>query len=323
MTRPNERLLILHDDPDSYLPLLAERFPELQTAVCRQSDEVMPTVRALDPTIIYSWKSNAIAHAVQQEALRYPSVKWVQIGGAGFDHLLPLPGATAVFTNTSGVLAPYMAETVMGALLMLNFDFPRAIRQQREHLWQPYTYPTVAGKTAVIVGLGHIGKVVAQRAKQFGMRVIGIRQQQTAVPRVDLQLTPDQLHEALPQADFLCLHVPLTPKTRHMMDGVAFGSMKKTAVLINTSRGGVVDEDALLNALQSGQIKAAYSDVFETEPLPKESPLWEAPNLIISPHIADTVEQWEVAYTEFFCQNLGRWLAGDAVKNVVNIERGY
>ena len=253
----------------------------------------------------------------------YPSVKWVQVGGAGFDHLLPLDEATAVFTNTSGVLSTNMAETVMGALLMLNFGFPQAIQQQKSHQWQKFTFPSVAGKTAVIVGLGHIGQKVALRCKQFGMTVIGIRNNQTSLENIDLLLPPNRLEEALPKADFLCLHIPLTDTTRHLINTRVFDLMPTGGILINTSRGGVVDEQALVNALENRTIKAAYSDVFEDEPLPKESPLWEAPNHVISPHIADTIDGWEVAYTEFFYQNITHWLQNEPLQNIVDVQRGY
>ncbi len=324
MTQANdERLLVLHDDPDSYYDELISTFPDLPIQLCRSSETVMSTVEQFQPSIIYSWKSADISHDIQRQAIMFPSVKWVQIGGAGFDHLMPLDEATAVFTNTSGVLADNMAETVMGALLMLNFGFPRAIEQQKKRIWKQWTYPSVKGKTAVVVGLGHIGKKVAERCKQFGMTVIGIRNNQTPVPNVDRLLPPTQLKDVLPLADYLCLHVPFTPQTKHMIDKESFALLPNHALLINTARGGVVDEDALLDALKNKSIAGAYSDVFAQEPLPEASPLWDAPNLIISPHISDTIINWEIEYTRFFYENVNRWLNQQPLLNIVNIQRGY
>ncbi|MEM7330526.1 MAG: D-2-hydroxyacid dehydrogenase [Chloroflexota bacterium] len=318
-----DRILVLHDDPDSYFKELKTTFPQLPIELCRTTDSVMNTVETLQPTIIYSWKSANITHDIQRRAIMASSVKWVQIGGAGFDHLTPLPEATAVFTNMSGVLADNMAETVLGALLMLNFRFPKAMQQQRQRLWKPYTFPSVKGKTAVIVGLGQIGQKVAQRCQQFGMTVIGIRNNQTPLANVDQLLPPNKLREVLPQADYLCLHVPYTSQTHHMIDAEAFDLLPNHALLINTARGGVVDEDALLNALNTESIAGAYSDVFEQEPLPAKSLLWDAPNHIISPHIADTIDGWEIAYTQFFYKNIRQWLAGKPLLNLVDIHRGY
>ncbi|MEM7348351.1 MAG: NAD(P)-dependent oxidoreductase, partial [Chloroflexota bacterium] len=132
-----------------------------------------------------------------------------------------------------------------------------------------------------------------------------------------------ELKQLLPEVDFVTLHVPLNDNTRHLIDAEAFTLMRNDAILINTARGGVVDEAAMLTALQTDQIAGAYVDVFEEEPLPKDSPLWDAPNLIISPHIADSIAGWERHFADFFAQNLERWLSGEPLLNVVDVERGY
>ena len=174
-------------------------------------------------------------------------------------------------------------------MLMLNFGFPRVMRQQQQHLWQKFEFGVVAGKTAVIVGLGHIGQKVAQQAKHLGLNVIGVSRSGNPIVGIERVVKSNQLEEVLPQADFLFLHVPLTDQTRHLIGQEAFALMPNSAFLINAARGGVVDEAAMMAALKDGYIAGAYADVFAQEPLPAESPLWETPNLVISPHIADTI----------------------------------
>ena len=317
------RILILHDDAHSYFELLKQRFPTIQIELCETAETVEPMVAAVRPNVIFSWKSIQIPPTLQREILVRPEVEWVQIGGAGFDHLQPLDMTTAIFTNTAGILSDFLAETVLGAILMMNFGFPHYFRQQQAHKWRQLKWASVAGKTVLIIGLGNIGAKVARKVKLLGMRTLGMRRDQTPVEDIDEMLPLSQLAEALPRADFVCLHVPLTEATRHLIGAEELCLMRPDAILLNTARGGVVDEAALVEAMGAGGIGGAYLDVFEQEPLPSDSPLWDLPNVVISPHYSDSVSDWEQRFAHFFGDNLVRWLAGHPLLNVVDVKRGY
>jgi len=208
-------------------------------------------------------------------------------------------------------------------MLMLNTGFHTYIAQQRQRRWQMNEWTALAGKTVLVIGLGEIGRRVARHARHLGMHVLGLRARAGAVEEVDEMVAPDHLLEALGRADVVCVHVPLVDSTRHLLDASAFAHMKPGAILVNTARGGVMDEEALLAALEDGTVAAAHVDVFETEPLPKDSPLWQAPNLVITPHMADSVSDYEERFAHFFADNLERWLAGETPLNVVDPARGY
>lgn len=252
-----------------------------------------------------------------------PTVEWVQIGGTGFDHLGNLDKVTATVTNVAGVLSEFMAESVIGALLAMNYRLPSYVRQQQQANWEKHLWRPVSEQTILIVGMGTIGRMVALRAKQLGMRVLGLRRNVRPDPSVDEMQSIDQLHTLLPQADFLCLHLPLNRETYQLIGASEFALMKRSAILINTARGAIVDEEAMIRALKTNQIAAAFSDVFVDEPLPPDSPLWAIENLTISPHVSDAVIGWEAMYADFFADNLTRWLAAEPLHNVVDVQRGY
>src|SRR5262249_13356935 len=158
---------------------------------------------------------------------------------------------------------------------------------QRERVWRPQVFRPLAGQTILIVGLGAIGAWVAHNAKAFGMRVLAIRRQPQSHDSVDALYRPGDLSAILGEADIVTLHVRLDQTTRRLIDARMLAAMKRGALLINTSRGAVVDEAALIDALNSGHLGGAYLDVFETEPLPPESPLWRLENVLVTPHAAD------------------------------------
>ena len=168
-----------------------------------------------------------------------------------------------------------------------------------------------------MVGLGEIGGRVATLAKSLGMRVLAVRRRRTPHPAVDELLAPNDLLAALGRADYVSLHVRADDETRHLIDAPALAAMKQGAVLANTSRGFVVDEAALVGALESGHLGGAYLDVFETEPLPESSPLWGFENVLLTPHASDNIHAWPRKFIRLFADNLERWLAGEALVNMV------
>ena len=297
------------------------RFPDVDFHLCvdTKSEE---SVKLFEPQVIFSWKGKAIPSAVQRSYISLPTVEWIHVAGAGIEHLLPLPRDLTV-TNSSGICSKFMAETVMGAVLMWNFGFPQYMEQQEQKLWRQTCWISLSQKTVLIIGVGSIGSAVAAFAKNFGMRVLGIKNTATAVPNVDEVFTLDELHHALRRADYVCVHVPLTDRTHHLIGNKEFKQMKSGAILINTARGGVVDEDALVDALINEQIGGAYFDVFEHEPLPRDSRLWHLPNLVISPHVSDSVVDWQERFVDFFMSNLERWQANQQLLNRVDPTRGY
>lgn len=315
------RLLIAHDDPHRYLDTVKNAFPELELFVCSEPG-LEPEARRFAPQAVFSWKGKAVPAETQRSIIACPQVEWVHVAGAGFEHLMPLPDHVTV-TNSSGVCSDFMAETVIGAILMWNFGFPEYMKMQGRKQWQQDCWVPLSQKTVLIIGLGSIGCAVARQAKAFGMRVLGVRHSGAPVDDVDEVFLPEQLREALSQADYVCLHIPLTAGTHHIFGRAEFERMKPAAVLVNTARGGVVDEQALADALNSERIRGAYFDVFETEPLPVDSPMWRLPNLIISPHVADSVADWQNRFAQFFLTNLGRWMNGESLLNTVDPRKGY
>lgn len=316
-------VLVLHDRPDLYLEDFRRRFPRVPFTACTRPDDLPHALVRARPQAVFSCKCKGLPGPVHRQVLEWLDVEWIQVAGTGFDHLQPVEREDVVITNAAGVLSPFMAETVVGAMLMLNVGFHRYIAQQRERTWRMNAWTALAGKTVLVIGLGEIGRRVSRHARHFGMRVLGLNARGGDVAEVHEMISRGGLHAALARADVVCVHVPLLPSTRNILDAKAFAHMKRGAIVINTARGGVMDEDALLAALRDGTVSAAHLDVFATEPLPADSPLWDAPNLVITPHMADSVSDWESRFAAFFADNLERWLAGEPLLNVVDPARGY
>jgi phosphoglycerate dehydrogenase-like enzyme len=226
-------------------------------------------------------------------------------------------------TSASGVHDEALSDYVIGAVLLWNLDFPRFFREQQERSWRPGELVPAAGQTLAILGLGSVGALAASKAKKLGMKVIGLKARPEIRPEgVDEVHGVEKLREVAARSEFLALTLPLTPSTRGLVSEDVLQSMKPGAVLINISRGGIVDEAALVSALREGPLRGAVMDVFASEPLPKESELWALPNLVITPHTGD-IQGWQKKVTELFCENLARWYEGAPLRNLVDPERGY
>lgn len=267
------RLLILHDRADLYLEDLRARFPAMTIEACTTAAPVAEHLRRLEPQVVLTYKCDGLPGPAHRPLLNCPSVEWAHVGGAGFEHLTPWNSERLVVTNSAGILHEFLAETMIAALMMMNGHFHRYFRLQQQKLWQGIHFRPFTGQTLLVIGLGHIGQQTARKAKALGLRVLGLRKSPDRPEGVDEIFAMDRLHEALAQADFVALHVPLTEATRHLIDENALAHMKPTAILANAARGPVVDETALIAALGSGVIAGAYLDVVEQEPLPPESPL--------------------------------------------------
>jgi phosphoglycerate dehydrogenase-like enzyme len=273
-----------------------------------------------------------------------PDVRWVQGHFAGVDHFLDHPLLKKVIlTTTSGLHAPNIAEYVLMMILAFAHRLPRMIQFQRKSEWPKDRWTLFVPKelhdsTVGIVGYGSIGREVARLAKAFGMQVLATkrRPQQTneqgwqlpgigdpAAQQVDRLYASDQLKLMLSECDYVVVAVPLPPETDKLLGAAEFQSMKREAVLINIARGGVIDEAALIEALRNGVIAGAGLDVFEQEPLPADSPLWQFPNVILSPHVSGFTPHYDERAMDLFAENLRRYVAGEPLLNVVDLSRGY
>lgn len=317
--RESPSVLIVHDRPEDFRDLLQTRFPEVEFEFATSPDEVVPRLEATNPEIVFSIKHTGFPGPTHRPIVHHPSVQWVQIGGSGYEHIQPWDAGRTKVTNCAGVLSRHLAETVTGAILALNGGFIRYVEQQQRRVWKAYPFRPLSEQTLLIVGLGQIGGHVAANAKALGMRVLAIRRTDTSHPAVDGIYPPEQLPDVIARADVVSLHVRLTAETHHLFDASMFSAMKKGAFLINTARGPVVDEVALVEAVTGGQLGGAFLDVFETEPLPDSSPLWQLPNVLLTPHASENVLGWPRKFAEFFANNLDCWLNGRSLRNVVPV----
>ena len=310
-------VLIAHDEPDGFRDLLAERFPAVEFVYATTAQGVAGALVRHDPEVVFSIKHPGFPGPAHAPIPVHPSVRWIQVGGSGFDHLAPWDAERITVTNGAGVLAPYLAETVTGAMLALSCGLLDYSAQQRARRWKPVPFTPLEGRTLLVVGFGRIGQCVARNAKALGMRVLALRGRPAPHPAADEVRGADALEALLPAADFVSLHVRLNAATRGLIGRDALAAMKPGAYLVNTARGPVVDETALFDALRSGHLAGAYLDVFETEPLPAESPLWAMPNVLITPHASDNIHGWPRWFATLFADNLDRWLAGEPLLNTV------
>lgn len=246
-------------------------------------------------------------------------LKWVHAQSHGFGQLLipELMSHPATVTNSRGCHSESVAEHVFAMLLGLMRKLKEYRECQAAHKWQRYTMDTLYGKTMCVVGVGSIGSAVARRARAFGMKVVGIDVVPVVCEAVDQLLGPQELDSALAAADVVTICVPFNPTTRNMFDSRRLHMMKPGSYLINIARGGIVDESTVLELLNQGRLKGAGFDVFETEPLPPESPLWDAPNMIVLPHSASQTDLSRRRLVELVVENIRRFLAGEPLINVV------
>lgn len=260
---------------------------------------------------------------------RMPNLRWVQFIGTGMERVaeMGLLGQNIIITNASGNGAIPIAEYVLCTMLMFARKAMLCFLNKQKKRWDGYTSFELHGKTLGIVGLGSIGQEVAHRSKAFGMRVLATKRsavrQELSVMEVDKVYPRHDLLEMLAECDFVVLSVPLIKETARMIGERELKAMKPSAFLINIARGGLIHEAMLLRALKEGWIAGAGLDVFEKEPLPSESELWEMPNVIISSHNSSRSGMANARLTQLFCNNLRRYLAGQPLLNLVDKEKGY
>lgn len=254
-----------------------------------------------------------------------PSLRWVQLCSAGFsDNLTPeIVAGTVVLTNAPGVHTRAIAESVLAAILSHAKHLPQRLANQQQHAWTTLANDELYGRTALILGLGQLGQAVAQLCKAFGMRVIGARRSRVHAPYVDELFDTGSLQHKLPEADYVVLTLPHTPATANLLDASAFRAMKPSAYLINVGRGATVNEADLLRALRERWIAGAYLDVFVTEPLPPDHPLWVLPSVTIVPHDSHSSPYIGDRLVNLFCDNLQRYIAQQPLRHRCDPAKGY
>ncbi|PBB17960.1 D-2-hydroxyacid dehydrogenase [Mesorhizobium sp. WSM4313] len=316
--------IILHTDkPAGALAVLAETHPDLDVHACDTYAGLPALIERTAAEVVYSIRFDGTPHYPRQALVESPTVKWVSIGGSGTDHLGRWDPNHVTVTNAAGVAAGMLAEYALGAMLSFSLDLRGFERRQQARQWGGGRVEPIEGKTVLIVGLGKTGEAVARRAQAMGMRTLGIRARPKQMPSLDEVHGPDALLPLTGRADFIVCCVPLLSTTRGLLGEAAFAAMKPSVVLIDISRGGVIEEKALLAALDAGRIKGAALDVFATEPLPAEHPLWSYDNVAVTPHCAAVYDGWDIKSVRMFADNLARYRRGEPLENVVNPERGY
>lgn len=254
-----------------------------------------------------------------------PNLKLIQIISTGVDSLLPAPDLPehVKISNARGIHGTQMAEFALYFMLEFAKNGRRIRQQQADHDFTMFSPTNLSGSTCGIIGLGAVGEAIAERASALGMRVIATQRTPKSHPRVEKMYAAEQTAEVVEQSDYLVLVVPLTDDTKGLFDAGMIARMKPDAVLINLSRGGIVDEAAIVEALTDGTIKGAAIDVFDQEPLPADHPLWETPNTIITPHMAAADSAYLPNIAKIFAENLERISSGQPLINEVDRNRGY
>jgi D-2-hydroxyacid dehydrogenase (NADP+) len=310
-------------------PFLAEkiraRYPQMRVRHLPNYDTLPQELPDTDIFVGYSLRA--------EQLLRARKLKWVHSTATGVAQLMypELRDSGIAVSNASGIFSLPVAEHTMGLILALSRNFPDAVRYQDRATWsvqqlwdKPQHLSEINGSVLLIVGFGAIGREVAKRANAFGMRVWGVtRSGQGDTSLAEKILPVAQLNEALPHADYVLIAAPETRETKHLIAAEQIAHMKRGARLLNVARGTLLDETALIAALENGALAAAALDVTGIEPLPADSSLWKTPNLFITPHTSAISERLWHRETELFLKLLDEWFSGKELSNRVDFSRGY
>jgi phosphoglycerate dehydrogenase-like enzyme len=314
------RLLILLTLPkevrDTYASRLAQKFPELHVDVVDHYSKAPPFMESADILITFGPMMN-------DEVLRNsPRLKWVQALGTGVDGLIDQPslGKDVVITNIRGIHGEPVSEAAIMAMLALSRRLPDSVRYQDKRSWTRWPPRLIDGKVVGIFGIGLIAEALAPRCEALGMTVVGFSSTQRQVPGFDRVYLRGDLLRVAGELDYLVLLVPYAEDTRRLIDARVFAAMKPTSYFINLARGGIVDEEALMTALETGQIAGAALDVFQHEPLPADHPLWTTKNVIITPHLGGFCDVYAERALPAIEHNMTCFLRGD-YDGMVNLVR--
>lgn len=307
-------LLYDPDEAESYARLVKAPKGAIRLEVCSTPEEVVG--RIPEAEILYAW------HFPYHLLAQAKSLRWIQAMGAGVERfLVPDLLPRVVVTRATGMFGAWMAEYTLGWCAWVTQRMELLREAQRQHHWHPFIPEPLHDRTLLIVGLGDIGRVIARAAAALGMRVIGVSRSGRQQRGVAAVYRPSTLPRVLGQADFAVLVLPLTDETHGLIGEKELRAMKRTAWLLNVGRGAVINEPALIHALSEGWIAGTILDVFDTEPLRRDHPLWDMPNVIITPHIAGPSIPAEIA--PVFNENLRRYLRGRKLLYAVDRTRAY
>ena len=305
-------LLILNQSADAYKKALAPKFPELSIHAVAKEEEIGNFIEKMDILLTIRISDNLIKKASK--------LKWIQAMTTGVDYIIHLPSLSkeVLITSARGIHGPQMSEMAFLLMLALNRNFPQIIRNQDQRVWERWPGKLLYQKKVGILGVGVIGEEIARKCKAFGMTVFGIDIVKRKVDAVDYFYGPEELLQVIQEVDYFIIVAPNTPQTQKLVGVKVFSSMKPTAFLISIGRGEIVDEEALIHALKTGQIAGAALDTFWTEPLPKDHPLWEIKNVIITPHVGGLSDIYVEQVLPIFEENLRRFLQGER-RNLINL----
>lgn len=306
------KVLILSEFARDYSERLTPQFPGVTFHRALKPDDAKPVIAEVDVII-------AVAHGIPRDLIAQArSLKLVLALTTGTDALTGVLPSHILLTSTRGVHGPQMSELAFLHMLALNRNFPRLQQAQAKSQWDRHPQPLLDGKTIVIVGVGYLSEHLAARCRLFGMKVIGVSSGRKHAPNFDEVYPRSALRQVAAQADFLMLLVPYSKDSHHLINAGVLAAMKPTAFLINIARGGVVDEAALIAHMRAGKIAGAALDVFSTQPLPPDSPLWHLPNTIITPNVGGHSDRFVDQTLTVVAPNLRAFIEG-RVQDLRNI----
>jgi phosphoglycerate dehydrogenase-like enzyme len=309
------KLLILEAHAKSYAERIAKEFPGLGLVVARDASELPADLSDIDVLV-------AFGVAVDDDIIRrLRALKWIQSLATGVDHFLRFPSLPrhVIITSTRGIHGAPMRETVAYLMTAVSREAPRLMAAQKAHIWDRLAWSMLAGKTAVVVGIGVSGTAIGQLLNAFDMKVIGVTRTSRTVDGFSETIATDRLVQAAARADYLINVLPANDDNAGIFGREVFAAMKRSAYFINVGRGQTVDEAALVAVLRERRIAGAGLDVFESFPLPPTSPLWDLPNVVITPHIGGHVREYAELAVPIVMDNLRLFLAGRAaeMRNIV------
>jgi phosphoglycerate dehydrogenase-like enzyme len=315
-------VLVIGNPAAEYLKPLAALPSDTRVVISRDRDQLKQAAPDADVILNADFRDPSLLLETFPLATR---VRWVHALSAGVEKLLSpeIVESSVPLTNGRGLYQRTLGEWIVAAMLYFAYDLRRVIRNQQAGRWEPFEHQALYGRTLGIIGYGAIGRAAAQRARAFGMRILALRRNGPGDSTVDAVFTRDRLNEMLAECDYAAITAPLTVETRGMIGAAQIAAMKPSSVIINVGRGPVLDEAALIAALESKKIRGAALDVFDTEPLPAGHPFYTLENVLMSPHNADQVPESRTRAVEFFVKNFERFRAGQPLENVVDKHAGY
>jgi phosphoglycerate dehydrogenase-like enzyme len=308
-------VLIVDVHAEMYRDRLQAKFPALQFKLFHKAVEVTSDLADIDVMLMFGIEVRDIMLSSA------PRLKWIQSLATGVDHFLRCPSLKpdVLITSGRGIHGPPMREQVVYMMMAVSRDAVRAVGDQKAHFWERRLWSTLHGKTAAIAGTGVVGSAIAELLKALGMHVIGITRTPRKEAGFDEMIATERLADAARRADYLINMLPASADNIGLFDATIFGAMKATAYYISAGRGQTVDEAALLAVLRERRIAGAALEVFQTEPLPTDSPFWDLPNVFITPHIGGYVIEYEDFIMPLIVDNMRLFLAGrqGEMRNIV------